>query len=126
MSEPSIYDSIGGEEALVAVVDDFYDRVLADPRLSGFFAGAPMSRLKGRQVEFIGQVLGGPMIYQGASMRQAHVGRGIGQEHFELVAGHLSDSLRAAGVPQQTITEIIGMVAPLADEIVSSAAVPTD
>jgi len=126
MSEPSIYESIGGEEALVAVVDDFYDRVLADQRLNGFFAGAPMSRLKGRQVEFFGQVLGGPMSYQGASMRQAHVGRGIQQEHFELVAGHLTDSLRAAGVPEVTIIEIIGMVAPLADDIVSSATVPTD
>jgi hemoglobin len=126
MSEPSIYQSIGGEDALVAVVDDFYDRVLADPRLAGFFAGAPVPRLKGRQVEFFGQVLGGPMTYQGAPMRQAHVGRGIRQEHFERVAGHLTDSLRAAGVPEATITEIISMVAPLADEIVSSAAVATD
>jgi hemoglobin len=126
MSEASIYDSIGGEEALVAVVDDFYDRVLADPQLGGFFAGAPMSRLKGRQVEFFGQALGGPMTYQGASMRQAHVGRGIQQQHFEAVAGHLTESLRAAGVPEQTVTEIIGMVAPLADDIVSSSPVAAD
>jgi hemoglobin len=126
MSEHSIYESIGGEPALVAVVDDFYDRVLADPQLSGFFAGAPIPRLKGRQVEFFGEALGGPMIYQGVSMRQVHIGRGIQQEHFELVAGHLTDSLRAAGVPEQTVTEIIGKVAPLADDIVSSATVPTD
>lgn len=126
MSEPNIYDSIGGEAALVAVVDDLYDRILADPRLSGFFAGAPMSRLKGKQVEFFGEVLGGPMTYQGASMRQAHVGRGIRLEHFELVAGHLSDSLRSAGVPEPTVAEIIGMVAPLAGDIVSSAPATAD
>ncbi|HEU5157350.1 MAG TPA: group 1 truncated hemoglobin [Streptosporangiaceae bacterium] len=126
ISEASIYEAIGGEAALIAVVDDLYDRILADPRLSGFFAGAPMPRLKGRQVEFFGQVLGGPMTYQGAPMRQAHVGRGIRPEHFELVAGHLTDSLRAAGVPEATITEIIGLVAPLADEIVSSSPVPGD
>jgi hemoglobin len=126
MSEPNIYESIGGEAALVAVVDDLYDRILADPQLSGFFAGAPMTRLKGRQVEFFGQALGGPMSYQGASMRQAHIGRGIELVHFELVAGYLADSLRAAGVPEPTITEIIGLVAPLADDIVSSSAVPAD
>jgi hemoglobin len=125
MSESSIYESIGGEAALVAVVDDLYERILADPRLSGFFAGAPMMRLKGKQVEFFGQALGGPMIYQGASMRQAHVGRGIEMEHFQLVAGYLIDSLRAAGVPEATITDIIGLVAPLADDIVSSP-VPAD
>ena len=39
-AEASIYESIGGEPALVAVVDDFYVRVLADPQLAGFFAGA--------------------------------------------------------------------------------------
>jgi hemoglobin len=126
MTEFSIYESIGGEAALTAVVDDLYDRILADPRLSGFFAGAPMSRLKGRQVEFFGQALGGPMIYQGSPMRQVHVGRGIELEHFELVAGYLADSLRAAGVPEPTITEIIGVVAPLADDIVSSSPVSAD
>jgi hemoglobin len=117
----TIYESIGGEPALVAVVDDLYERILADPRLSGFFAGASMSRLKGRQVEFFGEALGGPMTYQGASMRQAHVGRGIEQEHFELVAGYLADSLRAAGVPDPTVSQILGVVAPLAGEIVSTS-----
>jgi hemoglobin len=125
MTGPCIYEAIGGEAALVAVVDNLYERILADVRLSGFFAGAPMSRLKGRQVEFFGQALGGPMTYQGASMRQAHVGRGIDMEHFELVAGHLTDSLRAAGVPEPTITEIIGLVAPLAGDIVSSSPLET-
>jgi hemoglobin len=61
------------------------------------------------------------MTYQGASMRQAHVGRGIEQEHFDLVAGYLADSLRAAGVPDPTVTTILGVVAPLAGEIVSTS-----
>jgi hemoglobin len=117
----TIYESIGGEPALVAVVDDLYERILADPRLSGLFAGASMPRLKGRQVEFFGAALGGPMTYQGASMRQAHVGREIEQEHFDLVAGYLADSLRAAGVPDPTVSQILGVVAPLAGEIVSTS-----
>ncbi|HEX6471427.1 MAG TPA: group 1 truncated hemoglobin [Streptosporangiaceae bacterium] len=118
--QPSIYESIGGEEALAAVVDDLYERILADRHLAGFFAGAQMARLKGRQIEFFGQALGGPMVYTGASIRRAHQGLGIEMEHFALVAGYLGDSLRAAGVPEGTISEIIGIVAPLADDIVSS------
>jgi hemoglobin len=50
-------------------------------------------------------------------MRQAHEGRGITRYHFNLVAGHLKDSLCAAGVPEATIAEIFSVVAPLADEI---------
>lgn len=121
-AEPTIYDAIGGDEALVAVVDDFYVRVLADPNLSGFFAGTNMTRLKGRQVEFFAAALGGPLPYEGASMRDAHRGRGIRQEHFDLVAGHLIASLADAGVPDEMIGRIVGAIAPLAGQIVSPAA----
>ena len=117
--EVSIYESIGGEPALVAVVDDFYVRVLADPQLAGFFAGTNMPKLKGRQVEFFAAALGGPDFYQGASIRQVHAGRGISQADFDRVTFHLTAALAAAGVPAGTITQIAGAVTPLADDIVA-------
>ncbi|TNC19241.1 group I truncated hemoglobin [Amycolatopsis alkalitolerans] len=119
---PSIYEEIGGQEALIAVVDDFYDRVLADPALAVFFTGTTMPRLKGMQVEFFAAALGGPDEYRGRSMKDVHRGRGIGQEHFNLVAKYLVEALSAAGVPQPTVDTIIGAIAPLADDIVSSSA----
>ncbi len=121
-AEPTIYEAIGGDPALVAVVDDFYGRVLADPELAGFFAGTNMTRLKGRQVEFFAAALGGPVPYSGASMRDAHRGRAIAQRHFDLVAGHLVSALAAAGVPDATVTQIVAAVAPLAGEIVTADA----
>ncbi|MGH3559903.1 MAG: group I truncated hemoglobin [Mycobacterium sp.] len=117
-----IYDRIGGHEALEVVVEDFYSRVLADDQLSSFFAGTNMNRLKGKQAEFLAAALGGPEPYSGPSMKQAHRGRGITMHHFNLVAGHLSDSLAAAGVPAETVAEILGVVAPLAADIASDAA----
>jgi hemoglobin len=118
-AEVSIYEAIGGESALVAVVDAFYQRVLADPQLAGFFAGANMTKLKGRQVEFFAAALGGPDVYQGTSMRQAHVGRGISQADFDRVAFHLTDALAAAGVPVELVTQIAAAITPLAEEFVS-------
>lgn len=119
----SVYDQIGGQEALTAVVDDFYIRVLADADLAPFFAGANMNRLKGKQVEFFAGALGGPDLYSGQNMREAHRGRGIGQPHFDRVAQLLSASLVDAGVPQDLVDQIIAAVAPLADDIVSPAPV---
>lgn len=72
----SIYDRIGGHEAIEVVVEDFYVRVLADDQLSGFFTGTNMNRLKGKQVEFFAAALGGPEPYTGAPMKQVHQGRG--------------------------------------------------
>jgi hemoglobin len=57
--------------------------------------------------------------YTGMSMRQAHEGRGISMHHFAMVAAHLADSLCAAGLHPDTITEILHLIAPLADEIAS-------
>ncbi|MEE6176592.1 group I truncated hemoglobin [Mycobacterium sp. 050134] len=121
--EPAtIYDRIGGHEALEVVVEDFYARVLADEQLSGFFSGTNMNRLKGKQVEFFAAALGGPEPYTGAPMKQVHQGRGITMLHFNLVAGHLADALGAAGVPSATVAEILGAIAPLAPEIATSDA----
>lgn len=119
-AEVSIFELIGGEPALSAVVDDFYERVLDDPQLAPFFAGASMPKLKGRQVEFFAAALGGPDVYEGRSMRQAHAGRGIGQADFDKVAVHLTGALAAAGVPAETIAQIAATITPLASEIVSS------
>jgi hemoglobin len=118
-ADVSVYELIGGEPALVAVVDDFYERVLGDPQLAPFFAGAHMPKLKGRQVEFFAAALGGPDAYHGGGMRQVHAGRGIGQADFDMVAIHLAGALAAAGVPSPTIAQIAAVISPLANEIVS-------
>jgi hemoglobin len=115
----SIFDKIGGYEAIEVVVEDFYVRVLADDQLAGFFTGTNMSRLKGKQVEFFAAALGGPEPYTGAPMKQVHQGRGITMHHFSVVAGHLGDALTAAGVPSETVTEILGLIAPLAADVAS-------
>jgi hemoglobin len=122
VAEPgTIYEQIGGQEALESVVEDFYVRVLADEQLAPFFTGTNMSRLKGRQVEFFSAALGGPGPYTGAPMKQVHQGRGITMHHFTLVAGHLTDALTVAGVPTVLVEQIIGAIAPLADDIASGS-----
>lgn len=119
---PTIFEQIGGYEALEVVVADFYDRVLADAELVGFFSGTNMARLKGKQVEFFAAALGGPEPYSGAPMRQVHQGRGITMHHFTLVAGHLAASLSAAGVAAETVDEILAAIAPLSADIATAVA----
>ncbi|HME74120.1 MAG TPA: group 1 truncated hemoglobin [Mycobacterium sp.] len=118
----TIYDKIGGHQALEVIVEDFYCRVLEDDHLSSFYAESDMRRLKRKQVEFFAGALGGPEAYAGAPMKHVHKGRGITIHHFNRVAGHLKDSLTAAGVPETTIAEILGVIAPLAADIASDHA----
>ncbi|AFM20535.1 truncated hemoglobin (plasmid) [Mycolicibacterium chubuense NBB4] len=115
----TIYEQIGGSEAIVSLVEDFYARVLADPELAGFFGGTNMSRLKGRQAEFFVAALGGPYPYVGPSMKQVHQGRGITTHHFDRVGAHLGESLRAAGVSDELVAQILDNIGSLAPDIVT-------
>ncbi|BAV41898.1 globin family protein [Mycobacterium ulcerans subsp. shinshuense] len=93
----SIYDKIGGYEAIEAVVEDFYVRVLADDQLGGFFTGTNMNRLKDKQAEFFVAALGGPEPYTGAPMKQVHQGRRNHHGALQLgsrASGRLTDRSR--------------------------------
>lgn len=116
----TIFHEIGGDAALTAVTEDFYRRVLADTRLAGYFRNSDMARLKHTQAAFLGAALGGPKPYTGLSIADAHRGRNIGQLQFDLVVGHLTDALAACGVPGPTVAAIIGVIAPLSDDIVTN------
>jgi hemoglobin len=117
---PALYDRLGGEEAILAAVEQFYVRVLADPMLAPFFKGVEMSRLKRHQFAFLSQALGGPSRYCGASMSKAHQHLAIEQRHFDAVAGHLVEVLRALGVSPEVIAEVAATVTPLSSQIVNT------
>ena len=116
----NIYDSIGGAAAVRAAVDDFYARVLADRRLAPFFARTDMERLKAHQRAFIAAALGGPEIFAGRDMASAHAGLGIEDDDFDAVVGHLAGTLTGLGVPEDTIGQIGGALAPLRGDIVTT------
>ena len=109
----SVYHDIGGREAVEAVVDEFYDRVLADERLVPYFEGTEMADLRAHQVQFISSVAGGPVDYSGADMREAHAHLDIDDEAFDAVAGHLRAALRANDVDEAHVAAIMASVESL-------------
>ncbi|HVU92305.1 MAG TPA: group 1 truncated hemoglobin [Jatrophihabitans sp.] len=118
----SIYDEIGGADAVAAAVDEFYRRLLADADLAGFFAGTDLRRLKAHQRAFIAAALGGPEIYAGRDMAAAHAGLDISDADFDAVVGHLVDTLMSLGVPDATIAAIGSSLAPLRGQVVTARA----
>ena len=109
----SLYQEIGGGEAVEAVVDEFYDRVLADDRLVEFFEDQDMTELRAHQVQFISAVTGGPVEYSGQDMREAHDHLDISEAEFDAVASHLEDALCVHGVDDENVEAIMSEVASL-------------
>jgi hemoglobin len=117
----SLYEVLGGEAAIAAAVDQFYDRVLGDATLATLFAGVPMDRLKAHQRDFLTAALGGPSRYTGRAMRLVHAPLAITNELFDSVAAHLAATLSALGVPFDLLIQVMDGIAPLREQIVSES-----
>ncbi|KAA9399392.1 group 1 truncated hemoglobin [Haloarcula sp. CBA1130] len=120
MASQSIFERIGGRDAVEAVVSDFYDRVLDDPVLQPYFEDTDMQELYSHQTQFISAVAGGPVDYDGGDMETAHEGLGITEDAFAKVATHLEAALRANGVPDDDVEAILTEVAAMEDDIVEA------
>jgi hemoglobin len=118
--ETSLYDAIGGRASLVAAVDVFYRRVLADPELGPFFPGGVGDRHRAYLITFLGEALGGPSRYRGRDIATAHRGLRIGDSHFDRVAGHLDATLGELGVPRHLTDRIVGIAAGLRSAVVTA------
>lgn len=118
MSEQTLYERVGGEEAIEKVVEYFYnDLVLQDPRVKGFFENTDMEKQKRHQTKFISFALGGPNQYSGNSMAKAHQGMNLQPEHFNAIAEHLGDALSHFEVSASDIDTALSKVATLRDDI---------
>lgn len=107
MSE-TLYQRIGGEAAVNAAVDIFYQKVLADDRIKGFFAEVDMQRQAAKQKAFLTMAFGGPHNYSGEDMRKGHahlVAQGLSDSHFDAVMECLGATLAELNVPAELIAE---------------------
>ena len=120
MPESTLYSRLGGEEALDAVVDRFYDRILADEELRPHFEDVPMAELREHQKQFLAAVTGGPVEWDGQNVEEAHAPLDITPEDFERVADHLQATLAEFDVPEAEATEVMETISLLEPKIVSA------
>lgn len=121
----SLYDRLGGQPAVVAVVDDFVANVAADKRVNRFFRKTNIANLKTRLVEQICQGTGGPCTYGGRSMKEVHKGMGITDAQFNYVVEDLQKTLNKFNVPAQEQGELMAILGPMrADIVTAKAAAP--
>jgi len=114
----SLYDRLGGQPAITAVVDDFVANVAADNRINSFFARTDIPRLKKLLVEQICQATGGPCTYTGRSMQAAHKGMNITDAQFNALVEDLQKSLNKFKVPEKEQGDLLAVLGPMKPQIV--------
>ena len=114
----SLYERLGGGQAIVAVIDDFVARAASDPRINAKFARTDVPRLKAMLVDQVTAATGGPAAYTGRDMHETHDGMGVTAGEFDALVGDLTETLEQFEVPAPEQTELLAILGPLRAEIV--------
>ena len=118
-SPPPVYQRLGGQPVLVAAVDDFMTIAAADPRIAFRFRDTDTTRFKAALVRQLCVSTGGPCEYTGRSMKEAHAGMGISNAEFNAMTQDLRRALTQHGVPIETQTDLVAVLEPMRDDVVS-------
>jgi hemoglobin len=122
-AQKSLYDRLGGNTAIVAVVDDFVGNCAADKRINAFFAATAadagrLAKFKGNLVDQICEASGGPRKYMGKDMKTAHQGMGISTADFNALVEDLTKTLVKFKVGKTEQDQLLGVLGPMKAQIV--------
>src|SRR6516165_2246887 len=117
MAEPTLYERLGGIFAIAAVVDNFSDRLLKNPRIveanpelrewhTVAYAGR-LPGLKWLRTLWLAALTGGPFEYTGRELRDAHFDLKISPEVFDEVSKELANALDEFHVPEREKQEVL-------------------
>lgn len=136
---PTLYERLGGEQGLIAIIDDFTQRVLADPRVNwerkgitsgGFFqrdksvtwtpTEENVSRLKTHLVQFLSTATGGPAAYSGQDMRSVHADLQITKAEFNASVGDMQATLDKLQIPAEDQKELLAILESTRPQVVTA------
>ena len=113
MSKITLYERLGGDDAISAVANDLVPRLQADPQLARFWQHRGedgVKREKQLLIDFLCSSAGGPLYYTGRDMKTSHIGMKISERDWAAFLGHLNATLEAFQVPQAERDEVVAFV----------------
>jgi hemoglobin len=119
-SASTLYDDLGGNAGLTAIVGETIDASVADPRTADKLDNINIARLKERIVLQICELTGGPCHFHGISMKGAHAYLHLHDRHFNALVEHMQDAMDRRDIPSRTQNRLLAILAPMHRDIVSN------
>src|SRR3984957_20865414 len=107
----SLYAQLGGKANVAAIVDRFYEKMLADPDIRPLLAKANLAALRQRQGQFLTQTLGGPVDAKNRVTTPAHAHLLTQARHVERATTHLALALSEMNVAHDRLDDVMERVA---------------
>jgi hemoglobin len=123
MTETTLYQRLGGYDAITAVADDLLGRLKADPQLARYWAHRGNDGLRREQqllVDFLCASAGGPLYYTGRDMKLTHEGMRISESDWMAFMTHVDATLAAFQVPQAERDAVVAFVHSTKADIVEA------
>lgn len=114
----SLYDRLGGLDAITALTESWVARVGGDDRANGKFARTDLPRLKKEVIDQLCEATGGPCTYTGRSMQETHDGMAVTAGEFGVVMQHLDAALDELSIPKTDRDELVALITPMRGDIV--------
>lgn len=115
---PTLYERLGGQPAIEAVVKDFAARVLKDTRINRKFARSDPDRVVAMLIEQVCGATGGPCRYSGRSMKETHTSMGVTEGEFDALVEDLVATLDQFKVPAQEKQELLTVLGTMKSDVV--------
>lgn len=117
--DDQLYKAFGEKPGLVALMDDFMVRLLADARTGPHFKPANQQRVKEQLVEQLCSLSGGPCVYKGTDMKSSHANLEINKSDFHALVEVLQSAMDAKGIPFRKQGEMLALLAPMNRDIIT-------
>lgn len=121
MSTPTLYQRLGGYDAIAAVCANLISRLRADAQLGRFWAHRGEDGIKREYqllVDYLCNASGGPMYYTGRDMKLSHQGMRISAGDWDVFMGHLRDTLAHFAVPEAERADVVAFVLSTRNDMV--------
>ena len=121
MTEPSLYERLGGYDGITAFASDLLPRLQRDSQLGRFWENRGddgVAAEKQLLIDYICASAGGPIPYTGRNMKTTHVGMKINESDWDVFLGHAGATMMVLHVPERECTDVVGFVLSLKDDIV--------
>lgn len=121
MSDATLYERLGGYDAISAVADNLLPRMIGDSQLGRFWEnrGADgLQREKQLLIDFLCHSAGGPLYYTGRNMTLTHRGMNISQSDWDIFIGHLVATIAHFNLAEPEAGQVLGFIQSTKDEIV--------
>jgi hemoglobin len=118
---PSLYERLGGYDAISAVAGNLLPRLMADGQLGRFWQHRGedgIAREKQLLIDFLSHNAGGPLYYTGRDMTITHRGMRISEADWTVFIGHLNDTLKHFDLPAAETSDVLSFIASTKSEIV--------